>query len=141
MPERIGTTIEHDPMLDKAIPGVLNAASVRRENQTVPKHLYGHNDTTIYNPKRNDPEVEKVLSEHRYNPRKSPDSPEELRRKSATMENELATVKAQMAALLAAISSKPEPAQDAVQEDPVAEEEEVVPVKAPQRRSGRRSTR
>ena len=119
-----GTGSSHDPMIDKIMPGIANAGSVRAHNPGVPACRFGQHGTTVYKPSRCEVEMEAIYGKHVYKNVLSPDSPEATRQKTAGLEAQVSTLSAQVNALLAALnvkSAEPTPAPEPEPEVAVAE--------------------
>ncbi len=107
----VGTTGEYDPKTSEAYETAFSADKISHIGLKAGQHR-GHYGTTVFQPKRCDPEVEAILGKHEYKQKISKDSPDAIRLKQVELENVIATQQAQINMLtqLMAAGKTPEPA-------------------------------
>ena len=99
-----GTVSEYDDSWTLGQPNMKSAANLKLDIaagrvKLHPQQRMGQGGTTIYNPKREENEVEAILGELEYKPRIEPDSKEELIKKNLSLASDMETIKAQVAIL------------------------------------------
>jgi hypothetical protein len=118
----VGTIGEYDPRTSPVYDTAMSADKISGFGLK-PGQKRGHFGTTVFQPKRNDPEVEAVLGPDVYKQKISSDSPEVLRLKQLDLENIIKQQQAQIDTLTKLMSGKlPD-----VPETPI-QESEIVPV-------------
>ncbi len=109
-----GTISEYDDSQTLGIPGVHSAANLAVDiaegrAKFHPRQIFGQRKTCIYNPKREDIEVEAEMGVNEYNPKVEKDSKEELLKKNTALSNDMEVMKGQMTTLIATVGqAKPE---------------------------------
>lgn len=125
--DKLGTPVTYVQASDQR---PINHAPISTgSHPSLPKGFsYNHRGTTVYKPKREDIEVERVLGENKYEPKKDPRSNEELLLISSRQDSEIKELKAAINGLLAGIKgiqpapdTTPEP--ERVKEEPKATDE------------------
>jgi len=74
-----------------------------------PNGHWAKGGTIYFNPKREDPEVEAILGEKKYQPRIEPDSPDEIIKKNEDLEGRVNELTAKLDTLVTALGKKEQP--------------------------------
>jgi hypothetical protein len=99
----IGTVGEYDPKSSPVYETAFSADKIANVGLK-PGQKRGHYGTTVFNPKRNDPEVEAVLGPDVYKQKISKNSPDAMRLEQLELKNLIAQQAAQIAMLTQIVS-------------------------------------